>query len=300
MKTALVTGSEGFIGTHIVNRLHADGWIVAAVDIRKKRKQANILRPMPPMDCRDFFKMPAQPTFDLAIHCAAVIPNIEDRGQNAMPVAGNLELDAAFFQWVMTHQPHQSVYFSSSAAYPAHLHSWSRGLQEDDIDLDDLAQPNEIYGFTKLAGEIQAREVRRQGASMLVVRPQTVYGPGQSFNYPFPNFIQRARHGSDPFEVWGSGKQGRDFIHVSDAVDSIMAMLERDAQGPLNIGSGTPTSMIQLATMICDAAELVTEIECLPDKPDGATCLYADVRRMHDYHDHRFSLEEGIREALDA
>lgn len=286
---ALVTGSSGFIGKHFASYLDKAGYRVLHVDIRD---------PEHPVDCRDFFRKSSM-KFDLVVHAAAVIPDIDSRGHNAMPVAGNLELDSAMFQWAMRTKPGKTVYFSSSAAYPVQLHSWDRGLAEADIDLDDLQQPNGIYGFTKLAGEIQAREAVRQGLDVLIVRPQSVYGPGQSLSYPFPSFIQHVKDRSDPFEVWGSGQQGRDFIHVDDAVAAIMTMVADGAQGPLNIGSGYPISMLSLAQLVCSMVpEWTPAIECRPEKPQGASCLFADVNRMNEHYIPRVSLEEGIARAI--
>lgn len=286
----LITGSEGFVGGHLARYFDSKHCQVLGIDTR---------HPHSPVDCRDLFRESTM-RFDLVFHAAAVIPNIADREVDSMPVAGNLELDAAMFQWALRTKPGKVVYFSSSAAYPTHLHSWERGLHEDDIDLDDLSQPNGIYGFTKIAGEIQAREARRHGLDVLVVRPQTIYGGTQSHSYPFPSFIDRARRRCDPFEVWGSGEQGRDFIHIDDAVEAIVSMVEAGEQGPINIGSGYPLRMKDVAQAVCEAEGYSPSFTFLMDKPDGAKVLYADTAKMLRYHTPTIGLAEGIERASEA
>lgn len=286
---ALVTGHLGFIGSAFHSHLKKEGWTVLGFDIRGSHG----------LDAVEFFRHD-HTHFDLVIHAAAAIPNIADRGKDAMPVASNIGMDSLYFQWLLKTRPTKAVYFSSSAVYPTHLHQWARALHEDDVCLTDIQQPNELYGVSKLVGEIQAQEAIRQGADILVVRPQTVYGPRQSLDYPMPSFIARAIRRDDPFIVWGSGKQGRDFIHVDDAVGATMRMLEADACGPINIGSGIATTMTDVAALICRIRGYTPSFSYQTDKPDGAPVLYADVRRMHEYHDHRISLEEGIERALEA
>lgn len=284
----LITGSEGFVGGHFSRYFDSKHCQVLGIDTR---------HPYSPIDCRDFFRE-SHMRFDLVIHCAAVIPNIDDREKNSMPVAGNLQLDAAMFEWAMRTQPGKVVYFSSSAAYPSHLHSWDRGLQEDDIDLDDLSQPNGVYGLVKLVGEVTAREAQRQGLDVLVVRPQSIYGPRQSLSYPFSSFIDKALRRCDPFEVWGSGQQARDFIHIDDAIEAIITMIEVGENGPINIGTGIPISMADLATEVCRVAGYDPEMVFLEDKPDGASALCANPDLLLKYHTPQVTLEEGIQGML--
>lgn len=282
---ALVTGSSGFIGSHFTRHLRENGYSVLEVDVRRHHAA--------PIDCRRFFHVDRQ-HFDLVIHAAAVIPHLESRGLNSMPVAGNLEIDASMFQWAMKTMPTKVVYFSSSAAYPIDLNHPKRPLHEDDIDLDDLRQPDGMYGFYKLAGEVQAREARRQGLYVLVVRPQTGYGEGQTIDYPIPAMVQRALHQEDPFTIWGSGNQVRDPVHVDDIIGAVMAMLDIEFQGPVNIGGGLPWTLRDMAELICHEAGYQPELEFLTDKPEGSPARYADTTLMNKFYWPSVDLEEGV------
>jgi nucleoside-diphosphate-sugar epimerase len=284
---ALVTGSSGFIGSAFTRHLRESGWSVLEVDVRHD----------PPIDCRKFFHISRQ-HFDLVIHAAAVIPHLAAREQNAMPVAGNLEIDAAFFQWLMKTRPTKTVYFSSAAAYPIDLNHPRRPLHEDDIDLDDLRQPDGMYGYYKLTGEIQAREAKRQGLHVLVVRPQTGYGEQQTLDYPLPAMVHRALHREDPFIIWGSGNQVRDPIYVDDIVAAVMTMLDMEFQGPVNLGSGDPWTLRDMASLVCAAAGYTPTFEFLTDKPEGSRARYADTLLMEKFYHPNVTLEEGIRRML--
>lgn len=288
-RRALITGGSGFLGRHFIRRLIRDGWEALCID----------LRDVPAVDARDFFRQ-SDVRFDLVIHCAAAIPDIESRLHNSLPVAANLALDALFFEWMMRTKPRQAVYFSSSAAYPIHLNQEGYALCEDDIDLDDLREPDGMYGLTKLVGEVQAREARRQGQHVLVVRPQSGYGEDQSLSYPFPSILDRVKRREDPLVVWGSGHQKRDFIHVDDVVSAVLSMLDADAEGPFNIGTGKPTAMMALALLASNLAGYEPRILTDSGKPEGSRHRYASTERMHVYWDHQISLEEGIERALEA
>jgi nucleoside-diphosphate-sugar epimerase len=204
-------------------------------------------------------------------------------------------LDAELFQWALKARPGKIVYFSSAAAYPIEM---DRPVVESDIDLDNLRQPDRIYGLTKLVGEIQAREAVKAGLDVLVVRPQSGYGADQSLSYPFPTFIERAKNREDPFVVWGSGKQSRDFVHVDDIVGAVMAFLAADFQGPVNIGTGHSTSLYDLALAVCLEASYFPEIRTRRDKPECAPYHCADTTLMRTYYEAKISLQDGIREAL--
>jgi nucleoside-diphosphate-sugar epimerase len=214
-------------------------------------------------------------------------------------VAANFALDASYLQWLLEARPSRAVYFSSSAAYPLHLNVPGHAHTEDDIDLDDLVQPDSMYGLTKLVGEVQAREVQRTGQHLLVVRPQSGYGPDQSENYPFRALLERVKRREDPLVVWGSGNQARDFIHIEDIVHAVNAMLDVGFQGPVNLGTGKPTRMRELARILADAAGYEPEIVCDDSKPDGAAFRFAAVDLMHDFYDHKISLAMGATMALE-
>ena len=191
---AMVTGSSGFLGRHFTKHLTGQGWLVSPVDT-----DTNSLYPQ---DARDVFRRWSGP-WDLLIHCAAVVNGRQTIENSPVDQFVDFELDAAMFRWAIESGVKKVVYFSSSAAYPISMQRGPGVLQESDIDLKQPALPDALYGWTKLTGEMLARDARRAGLDVLVVRPFSGYGSDQDMCYPFPAIMQRALRKEDPFVVWG-------------------------------------------------------------------------------------------------
>jgi nucleoside-diphosphate-sugar epimerase len=289
----LVTGSAGFLGRHFRSALLDRGDEVTAIDIADGR------------DALDVFRH-GNRTFDLVIHCAAVAPHREAIDGRALAVgAGGLELDASLFRWAARTRPGRIVYLSSSAAYPTDLQNdfarpWN--LREQDIRLDrlNIGAPDAIYGWVKLSGEQLAEAYRAQGGAVTVVRPFSGYGEDQSPSFPFGAFRDRARRREDPFTIWGTGEQVRDWVHVDDVVGAVLAAVDADHDGPLNICTGIGTSMAELAAMFCAEAGYDPRFEYLPDKPAGVAYRVGDPTLLNEVYVPRVSLAEGVKRALAA
>lgn len=287
----LVTGSQGFLGRHFVTAMEERGDFVLEVDVADGH------------DARDFFREdPHQ--WDLAIHCAAASPHRAAIDGKALAVgAENLALDAALFEWAARTRPGRVVYFSSSAAYPIDLQNdFARphALREDDIRLDRLnvGTPDAIYGWVKLTGERLADAYRQQGGAVTVLRPFSGYGEGQSADFPFGAFRDRAQRREDPFTIWGTGEQVRDWIHVDDVVAATLAAVEQGVDGPLNLCTGVGTSMRELADIFAAHAGYRPTFETHPEKPSGVAYRVGDPALLHEVYVPRISLEEGVKRAM--
>ena len=288
---ALVTGNLGFVGRHFLAELESRGYSVEVADIRGDN----------PLDCREGFRNDYWTNVDLVVHCAATIPPIDQRHANDLLVANDLSIDAEMFQWALRTRPRQVVYFSSSAAYPAHLQEphMETKLIESDIRLGFPNLPDAMYGWTKLTGEMQAQVARKCGLKVLVVRPFSGYGSDQSEDYPFRAMIERAKRREPVFDVWGNGRQVRDFIHIDDIVDGVMAWLDSYKPGPVNIGTGIPVSMMQLAQeIIRQVPRYKPKIRTVDWKPTGTFYRVCNPNYFNMVYKPKVSLAEGIERAL--
>ena len=251
-----------------------------------------------PQDARDTFRRKSGP-WDLLIHCAAVVNGRQTIEHRPMDQAVDFELDAAMFRWALENEVGQVVYFSSSAAYPIHLQTGvPYQLTEDDINLATPSLPDALYGWTKLTGEHLATHARKAGLNVLVVRPFSGYGEDQDLCYPFPAIIRRAVMQEDPFTVWGSGKQVRDFVHVDDIVNAVLTFTDKSMSGPINIGTGRATSMTDLAIMAADACDFVANVSTKSEEPEGVLYRVASTTQMEQFYTPQVSLEEGIDRAV--
>ena len=206
---------------------------------------------------------------------------------NPLALAVNLEPDAALFQWAR--QPGRAGCCTCPPRRPTlsaqrHRLCHQTALHEDIIDPEDPGLPDQLYGWCKLTGERLAALARAEGVPVSVVRPFSGYAEDQSSDYPFPSLAARARNREDPFAIWGTGKQVRDWIHVDDICAAILAMVREGIDGPVNLGTGRPVSMRELAGMMCDAAGYEPEFKPLPEMPAGVAYRVADVTRMREFH----------------
>ncbi len=219
----------------------------------------------------------------------------------------DLGIDAAFFLWI-TRKPdavERVMYASSSAAYPIHLQGeeGALALMESHIDFGpSLGVPDLTYGWSKLTGEFLAQIAhKRYGIKIASVRPFSGYGEDQDLTYPTPSIALRVARGDDPIEVWGTGEQGRDFIHIDDCVDAFFAILDQveDGRG-INIGSGTLTSFNDLIRHMLKSEGRSASIKPLSDKPVGVAARYADTTHLFNKVGWRprISLDEGMRRVL--
>lgn len=296
MKTALVTGSSGFAGRHYCEALVKAGWDVTRVDLRGSAFSS-------PKDARGYFHQNTQ-SFDLVIHCAAVVGGRDTIDGAPLALASNLELDAGLFQWALRTRPGRVVYISSSAAYPTVV----QGLQDRHKLCENMIDPSftgmlagipdQLYGWAKLTGENLAYRARQAGLGVTVIRPFSGYGSDQDDTYPFRAFTERARRREDPFTVWGTGQQVRDFIHIDDIVSATLHLAENGIDGPLNLGTGRAVSMLHLARMVCQAAGYSPEVKTLDGKPSGTAYRVADTTLLHEVYMPQVSLEQGILRAL--
>jgi nucleoside-diphosphate-sugar epimerase len=268
---ALVTGSAGFVGRHMLRGLRDRGWFTVGVDPHG---------PSGGVDALDVFAARRQShdvRYDLVVHCAAQAPHrAAIDGQPATHVYNQL-LDAAMFDWAIRTGQGRVLYFSSCAAL--------------DPNLDD-------YGWTKLTGERMATSARRAGVPVTVVRPFSGYGEDQGKDWPFRTFVERAKQHEDPFTIWGDGQQVRDWIHIDDVVAGALAVAESGTEDPVDLCTGIGTSMTALALMVCREVGYEPEFEYRLDMHGGSPYRVGSPFELSRYYRPQVSLEEGVKRAL--
>ena len=166
-----------------------------------------------------------------------------------------------------------------------------------------MGQPDMTYGWSKLTGEYLASiAAKYYDVSVTCIRPFSGYGEDQDLSYPVPAIARRAALKENPFEVWGTGKQGRDFVHIEDVMDCTLHAMDHIKDGrAINIGSGKLTSFLDLIKVFTSFAGYNPEIKTLLDKPVGVHSRYAKM----DYVNNelgwkpKLSLEEGMRRVYD-
>lgn len=281
----LITGDAGFVGGYF--RKHLAGHDIYGVDIKNC------------LDARRFFAED-KTKFDLVVHLAAIVGGRATIEGAPLSVAVDLAIDAELFQWALRTRPKRIIYYSSSAAYPIHLQSAgsTHKLVESDINLDDIRSPDFTYGWAKLTGEMLAGYAQKEGLRVHVFRPFSGYGEDQALDYPFPSFIKRGVEKKDPFIIWGTGNQVRDFIHIDDVVRATLKAVEQEVEGPVNLGLGRPTSFNELAEMVAKECGYSPTFERKIGAPEGVQYRVCDPTKMLSFYTPKVSLEQGIARAV--
>lgn len=245
--------------------------------------------------------------FNDVFHFAAIVGGRAKIDGDPLAVSLDLSIDAEFFYWIVRAKPARVLYPSSSAAYPNSLQREGNAvaLKETDVNVngDILGKPDMTYGWTKMTGEYLAHlAAKHYGVSVTCIRPFSGYGEDQDLSYPVPAIAARAARKENPFEVWGSGKQGRDFVHIDDVIECTLLAMDHIHDGSaINIGSGKLTTFIDLIKLFGKFAGYDPTIKPLLDKPVGVHSRYCnmDYVKQKLNWEPRISLEEGMKRVYD-
>ena len=298
LKRILITGGAGFVGRRFVRRHLQSGAEVVAVDpvaggtggidpaaswpLFDPRDFSNFH--FFKQDCREYFRAHPSEHFDEVYHLAAMVGGRLMIERQPLLVADDLSIDAHYWRWAELAKPAKSIIFSSSAAYPIKYQRREgyRLLVEPMIDFsEDLGMPDMTYGWAKLTVEYVSRlAFEKHGLQSVCYRPFSGYGEDQDLTYPFPSICKRVldNRGASRIQVWGTGQQMRDFIHIEDCVDGVLATKDKIRDGSaINLSTGVFTSFIELASQVADLAGYSPEVVGLSDKPEGVFARAGDT-----------------------
>jgi len=170
---------------------------------------------------------------------------------------------------------------------------------------DHPVAPEAPYGQSKFAAEGYCELFGRlHGLSTISLRYGNVYGPRQD---PLGEagviaiFCGRLIAGERPV-VFGDGLQTRDYIHVDDVVTANLAAVDSDASGPVNIGTGMETTVLQLVEALAPLAEASFEPDHRPERPGEVRRIALDCTRARDVlgWEAQVALEDGLIQTLES
>jgi nucleoside-diphosphate-sugar epimerase len=303
---AVVTGAAGFIGSHLCERLLDEGFEVLAVDsftdyYSPQRKRLHLA----PCAGRSGFTLVEEnlATCDVArlldgaccvFHLAAQAGVRKSWGEEfARYIESNVLATQRLLEGLRKCPSVPLIHSSSSSVYGE-----TRALPMRE---DHPTVPLSPYGATKLAGEHLCELYRlNYGITYRALRYFTVYGPRQRPDMAFSRFIT-ASFADKAIDVYGDGRQTRDFTYVADAVDANLRALRYD--GPLtifNIGGGSRAALLDVLDVL--GRELGSRLKVrFVDRAKGdVTDTWADTARARDAlgFKPRVSLAEGIRNEI--
>ena len=309
-RAVLVTGGASFIGSGLVERLVAREARVRVADDFSSGQRANLERIGDQIDLlvgdlRDrSFAIRACRGQEVVFHLAA---DHGGRGYvelHQVACAGNLLLDQAVLGACLDAGVSKVVYASSGCVYPNYLQN---DVEEKLFITEDLVgppyDPDGMYGLAKLAGELTlSAMLREHGLASASGRLFTVYGPRGVENHAVMAMIARAFLGEDPFTLWGTGEQVRNWTYVDDIVEGLLLAGERiDDASAVNLGTMERVSVRDAASLVLEYTGHRAEIALRPDMPTGPLNRVADntrARRLLGWEP-TVPFAEGLRRTVD-
>ena len=296
----LVTGGAGFIGSHLVRELVSLGYEVRVLDNLSRGSLENLGEALNEVelvlgDVRDpEVTTRAVSGVDTVVHLAALVDVEESMRFPELYTEVNL---VGTLNLVKASRRIDSFVFSSSASV------YGDPVKVPIPETHPIA-PRSPYAASKAAAELYIKTYSNiYGFRYVILRLFNVYGPRQSRGYSgvVAEFIRRALRKEPPI-IYGDGEQTRDFIYVSDVVKAIASSLRSKVSGVYNVGSGTPTKILDLAYTILR----ITGMENLrPEfrevRPGDVKHSVADISKANRELGFRpsTSLEAGLRMLVD-
>jgi nucleoside-diphosphate-sugar epimerase len=308
----LVTGGASFIGSHLVDALIALGAQVRVVDNLSSGKLDHI-RPHVEAGRVEFthadLNDPA--VADQAVRGVNVVFHLAaDHGGRGyvdlhqVACATNLVLDGLVFRACSNARVDKVVYASSGCVYPNHL-------QTDPGQIlyltEDMVGPpydaDNLYGWAKLMAEMTLRAYTDEtGMKSANCRFFTVYGDRGHENHAVIAMIARAFVKQDPYVVWGTGEQIRNWTHVSDIVSGMILAAEKiDDGAAVNLGTMERTRVIDAAREVLRYTGHHAKIELHPEMPTGPLNRVADnsLARMLLGWEPKVTFMDGLHRTID-
>ena len=302
----VVTGAAGFIGSHLCERLLDEGFEVLGVDsftdyYSPERKRQHLALCVG----RSGFALAEEnlATCDIArllegargvFHLAAQAGVRKSWGREfALYIESNILATQRLLEAMKDAPSIPLIHSSSSSVYGE-----TRLLPMRE---DHPTAPLSPYGATKLSGEHLCELYRlNYGVTYRVLRYFTVYGPRQRPDMAFSRFISAALAGSR-IEIYGDGRQTRDFTYVSDAVDAnIRAFRYAGPLAVFNIGGGSRVPLLEVLAVIERELGARLDVRFVERAKGDVTDTWADTARARDVLGFvpRVGLEAGIRNEI--
>ena len=305
MRTFLVTGGAGFIGSHIAAALVQRGDRVRVLDNLSTGSLANLkeIGGQP-----EFFEADLLDTdilrealqgVDCVFHQAALasVPRSikTPLDTHAACVTGTINL----LNESRKAEVRRVVYAASSSAYGDQVNSTKRET--------DLPAPRSPYAAAKLAAEYYAQAFfHTYGLETVAIRYFNVFGPRQDPDSPYsaviPRFITAMLNGKSPV-VYGDGKQTRDFTYVANVVDGNLLAADADhvTGRVFNVSNGRTTSLLKLIELLNEYLGTEIEPEFELSRPGDVRESMGDIAMARRYlaYEPRIEFEDGLRTSID-
>jgi GDP-L-fucose synthase len=272
----LVTGGSGFLGSHLVERLEADGNEVfvprkADYDLTSRDDAERLFRDARP---------------DRVFHVAGEVGGIgANRASPGRFWYANLMMGAHVLELSREQGVQKLIVVGTVCAYPKFA---SVPFREEELWDGYPEETNAPYGVAKKSILVGAQAYRDQyGLNSIFLLPANLYGPRDNFDletsHVIPDLIRKMLENRERVVLWGDGTPTREFLYVDDCVDGLVLAGERyDGPDPVNLGTGQEISIGSLAELIAELTGFEGEIEWDASMPNGQPRRSLDASRARE------------------
>lgn len=278
-KRVWVAGHAGMAGAAIVRRLERVGCDILTIprrqlDLREGEAVARWMRAERP-----------QAVFLAAATVGGILANATRPAEflyDNLAIATNV-IHSAYETGV-----EKLVFLGSSCIYPRLA---PQPMVEEALLTGALEPTNEAYAVAKIAGIKLCQAYRRQyGCDFISAMPTNLFGPGDRYDLQQGHVVAALMMkihaakvaGAPVVEVWGTGTPRREFLFSEDLADALVFLMENySGEQHVNVGTGTETSIRELAEILADVIGWRGELKFDPTKPDGTPRKVMDVSRLH-------------------
>lgn len=310
-KKIVVTGGAGFIGSHLVEMLVAEGAEVT-VPVHNKQSNLNFLDNVKDKihivygDLNDIKNcLAVTKDKDIVMHLAARVGGVEYNMKHSGSIfRENLTIFMNILEASRLNNVKRFLTVSSACVYPRFC---TIPTPEEEGFKDTPEQTNEGYGWAKRMEEFLSQAYAKEyGMKIAIARPYNAYGPRDNFDpcssHVIPALIKRVFDGENPLVVWGSGKQTRAFLYVEDFCRGLLTIIEKYPQAdPVNIGANNEVSIQQLIELIVEISGKKVKIQFDTSKPEGQPRRNCDTKKAEKVLGFKahVSLKEGLQKTIE-
>jgi len=304
-KNVLVTGAAGISGHSMVKRLLDEGSYVRATvyKTRKlnlpKHKNLEIIK----ADLNSHNKcLDITENMDVVFNFVAFIFGVKGQVENQVDlVRNNVVPTINMLDACVKSKVDKVGFIGSSTMYP----DVDYPVKEEE---GFVGNPHPAYfgvAWMKRYAEIVCNHFNNMtDTKFSIIRTTAMYGPHDNFNdrgHVIPQLIMKADSGMNPFEIWGDGKQIRDFTYVDDVIDALLLVTEKSNGRAYNVATGTPTTVTELVETITNIYGYRPEFKYDLSKPTMTPKRVVDVSKIYEELNWKtkYTLRAGLEKTIE-
>jgi UDP-glucose 4-epimerase len=329
-KKIFITGGAGFIGHHLLDKLVqqkaqvtvgdnlSSGNINNVLRVWKKNKikyvkkswgyQASGGHKFIKIDFNDYKKtLYALDKSQIVFHLAARFGGRGYIDTHPADCCDNFSINQNVFKAALKVGVDRVQFASTACVYPSDLQKNYNSkylLKEDDAFKNEWANADREYGWAKLMGEVTLRAFYNQyNLKSSITRYVTAYGPWENDTHAIIMLIRRAINQEDPYLIWGSGKQDRDFTYVDDIVSGTMLACSKITNANcVNLGTSVRYTMTETVNSIFDILNWhPKKIIFDKTKPEGVKTRALDIKKAKKLigWQPKYSFQQGLKKTIE-